>query len=46
VIEKKEFIGVEQVKVPAYLMDSPIYVKRSDSSCKKIRKCKLGQLYG
>jgi len=25
-----EFIGVEQVKVPAYLMNSPIYIKKSN----------------
>jgi len=36
VVQKREFIGVEQVKVPAYLMDTPIYIKRSDYHVKKI----------
>jgi uncharacterized lipoprotein YmbA len=31
-----EFIGVEQVKVPAYLMTSPIYVKKSSYHIEKI----------
>ncbi len=35
-IDKQEFIGVEQVEVPAYLMSSPIYIKRSSYHLDKL----------
>ncbi len=35
-IERDEFIGVEQIEVPAYLMSSPIYIKRSSYHLEKL----------
>jgi len=36
VVENREFIGVEQVKVPAYLMTTPIYVKKGKYHIQKL----------